>query len=582
MSKRIKTFFLNLSSKKRYFHHICCWSNACIISVLLLLATFPLLIPGTEGSPGVLTVPDPYPTIQAAVNAASPGDTIEVAAGIYYENVFLNKSVTLTGEDSTTTIIDADQTGHGVRINASNTQVHHFTIRNGGNDYASLYVNSIGGHTIADNILTGSYSGIDMSESDGCTIIRNTLYDNGMTGISLSYSDLNDVIGNNVSESAYGIKVQASNDNSISDNTLSQNSYSIYLAQSYRNDIINNTVSAQTSSIYLLSSDNNIIEDNTVTDSSIGIYIYSSSGNSIFHNNIRDNSYGMRIVYSTNNPVEFNTALDNDWGFELYDADDNTFTRNTLRKNTWGLYFTFSTANTLYRNNLIKNVKQTYQGAGNTWDNGAEGNYWSDYTGEDTNGDGIGDTETPHLGLDFHPLMSVWSEHEISITNVTSSDTWAYAYPGWIVEINVTVKNKGRAGATETFNVTAKYDNNVIGAQTVIDLANGATETLTFSWNITDVQPHSNYTIRAEATILPDEADIDDNIFVDGEVFVKIPGDANGDGAINIFDAAGVSAHWYPGPPVGPLGYDARADFNKDGAVNVLDAAIVSAHWTWT
>ena len=541
---------------------------------ILLLAILPMRIPVTEGSPGILTVPDPYPTIQAAVNAANPGDTIEVAAGIYYENVILYKSVTLRGEDSTTTIIDANQTGHGVKINASNTQVHRFTVRNGGNNYACLYVDSQGGHVIADNILTGSYSGIDMSEGDGCTIIGNTLNNNGMAGISLSYSDHNDVIDNNISESAYGIKAQASNDNFIINNTLLENSYSIYLTQSIRNDIINNTVSAKTSCIYLLLCDDNTIEDNTVTDSSIGIYIYSSSGNSIFRNTMRDNSYGLQLAYSTNNPVDLNTMAQNDWGVRLYDADSNLLTRNTMRENTWGIYFEGgATANTVYHNNLIDNLKQVHQGLGNTWDSGGEGNYWSDYQGLDDGsggrvaGDGIGDTALPHCGVDSYPLMAIWSEHELSITNVTSSDAWAYT--GWIIDVNVTVKNVGRAGTTETFNVTTKYGSYVIDTKTVTDLPNGASETITFSWNTTDVPPRHNYTIQAVATILPDEVNTADNTFIDGEVYFKVMGDVNDDGVVDPYDLLDLSKAYSSQP--GDVNWNPNSDLNRDGKVAAAD-----------
>src|SRR3990172_4751208 len=63
-------------------------------------------------------VPDDYPTIQAAIDAASPGDTIVVRARTYFENLTLNKSVILTGEfydpaDPTrnTTIIDGGTSG---------------------------------------------------------------------------------------------------------------------------------------------------------------------------------------------------------------------------------------------------------------------------------------------------------------------------------------------------------------------------------------------------------------------------------------------------------------------------------------
>lgn len=60
---------------------------------------------------------------------------------------------------------------------------------------------------------------------------------------------------------------------------------------------------------------------------------------------------------------------------------------------------------------------------------------------------------------------------------------------------------------------------------------------------------------------------------------IGLEGDANQDGVVNIFDIATISAHWYPGPPIGPLGYDLTADLNLDGAVNIHDVGIVSANW---
>jgi len=63
-------------------------------------------------------------------------------------------------------------------------------------------------------------------------------------------------------------------------------------------------------------------------------------------------------------------------------------------------------------------------------------------------------------------------------------------------------------------------------------------------------------------------------------VKLVVPGDVNADGIVNILDAAGVSAHWYPGPPIGPLGFNSNLDINNDNAVDIQDAAIVSAYWT--
>jgi hypothetical protein len=56
--------------------------------------------------------------------------------------------------------------------------------------------------------------------------------------------------------------------------------------------------------------------------------------------------------------------------------------------------------------------------------------------------------------------------------------------------------------------------------------------------------------------------------------------DVNGDGVVNVIDGAGVSSHWYPGPPLGPLGYGIDYDIERDGIIGVTDAAKVSAYWT--
>jgi len=60
---------------------------------------------------------------------------------------------------------------------------------------------------------------------------------------------------------------------------------------------------------------------------------------------------------------------------------------------------------------------------------------------------------------------------------------------------------------------------------------------------------------------------------------LELHGDANDDLVVNILDLSVISAHWYPGPPNGPLGYDIVSDLNGDCAVNILDVSIVSSKW---
>ena len=109
-----------------------------------------------------ITVPDDYSTIQLAINAAVPGDTVHVRAGTYFEHVTISKSLTLQGEDRETTIIDGSGTGKVVTVTSSYVTVSGFTIRNSGVSYsgyqqdAGIALRSAHHNLISDCIITAN------------------------------------------------------------------------------------------------------------------------------------------------------------------------------------------------------------------------------------------------------------------------------------------------------------------------------------------------------------------------------------------------------------------------------------------
>ena len=185
--------------------------------------------------------------------------------------------------------------------------------------------------------------------------------------------------------------------------------------------------------------------------------------------------------------------------------------------------------------------------------------------------------EYPSSGFQFwHIIWEVPIEktHDIAIASLSLSKT--VVGQGYTVKIDVNVTNQGEAA--EAFDVTARANTTAIEEQTVTSLAPGENLTLTFTW-ITAGFAYSNYTISANATIVPGETDTADNTFANGVVMVTVPGDVNGDRTVNILDSGAISAHWYPGPPIGPMGYDSNVDINNDGEIDIFDAALVSSHW---
>jgi hypothetical protein len=106
---------------------------------------------------------------------------------------------------------------------------------------------------------------------------------------------------------------------------------------------------------------------------------------------------------------------------------------------------------------------------------------------------------------------------DVAVVNVQTSHTSVYA--GQSVRVDVAVVNNGTNA--ETFDVTAYYDSNVIGSQTVSGLGPGYRSDLIFYWDTTGVEPNKTYTIKADAEAVLGETKLDNNVFIDGSVTVR-------------------------------------------------------------
>jgi archaellum component FlaG (FlaF/FlaG flagellin family) len=167
---------------------------------------------------------------------------------------------------------------------------------------------------------------------------------------------------------------------------------------------------------------------------------------------------------------------------------------------------------------------------------------------------------------------------DVAVINVTPEFT--EAYKGWKIGINVTVKNLG--DIPETFNVTLLINNNKIETKKVESLTPNTTALLAFTFDTLQswVMPCHNYTIKVEASILPYEIDIENNVLEDGQIHIKLMGDINGDGAVNFNDAIIAGAAF--GSKPGDSNWNPYADLNRDGCVNYLDLIILGSNFGYS
>ncbi|NVM24129.1 MAG: S8 family serine peptidase, partial [Desulfobacterales bacterium] len=178
-------------------------------------------------------------------------------------------------------------------------------------------------------------------------------------------------------------------------------------------------------------------------------------------------------------------------------------------------------------------------------------------------------------------LTSIIVEHDVAVVKVEPST--AKAYEGELINISVTVKNEGTV--KETFNVTAYCNETILGTARVTSLALGANTTLTFVWNTSNAS-FGYYVISAMAESVPNEKDLSDNYVTDGVVRVKILGDVDGDGDVDIDDlilvtwALGTDPSWTHG--VGWDMWNPECDFNNDDKVDVFDLYIACRYYGMT
>jgi parallel beta-helix repeat protein len=174
--------------------------------------------------------------------------------------------------------------------------------------------------------------------------------------------------------------------------------------------------------VYLFEVSNITVKNLKVRSFHYGFYVNNASSNTFYWNDATNNVFdGFNVgFYASNNNMSWNNVSSNlRYGIVIYQpTSNNLVTWNNIENNGWGTplnygILIYSSGNTVHHNSFVNNAIQAGMGVSgfpNAWDNGypSGGNYWSNYTGPDANGDGIGDTPytIDSVNQDRYPLKN--------------------------------------------------------------------------------------------------------------------------------------------------------------------------------
>ena len=429
---------------------------AAIFILVLTAASLAALMPA-KAQARTIIVPDDYPTIQTAINAASTGDTVFFRKGTHdgpiNQTLVIDKSISLIGENAEDTVIKLHPIYNVTWIFATPFFDYTDAIRIDANDV-----------TIFN--LTLTYIGHIRINGERVQIVRNSIRSQSTsTGLILKGSNCsvanNFVLGTITLESG--------------SNIIAQNEFN---------------------ALQIMSANNNLVESNNFNY----LGIYSSTGNIISKNNVSTElvSYAVSLVNSSHNVFHYNNVTVSAWNTNVgieSNSRDNTFYMN-------GFFYDYANLDVnpdfdrLYNNKKL--VSSYFAGnsiSTNFWDNGKEGNYWQNYNGTDANRDGIGDT--PYIinenNTDNYPLMRPVN---VSLTPPTIT-------PVPIPPVNL-VRIKFVSSSNQTYNVSSVSFVFTVGQPTNwtgYSLDGKENITVTGNFTLTDLKNGShNLTVYANDT----------------------------------------------------------------------------------
>lgn len=357
------------------------WRTAIAIAATLLAG----VVSAAAGAATIEVAAD-GDSLARAVASASPGDVLHLAAGTHGGAVVIDKPLTIEGDSADTTVVKGNGQGSVFRVLAPGVTIRGLRITGSGTDSsgidAGVYVEQGADDPVIEhNWLDHNLFGVTLHGPLRARVIDNRItgrndiwLNNRGNGIHAWNNSGALIARNEVSGGRDGIFIQLGQDNVIADNRFEHLRFAVHFMYSKQGAVTGNLSIGNHIGFALMYSDRLKIADNiSVRDRDQGLML-----NSTRRAEVRGN-----YVYGAAGKCLF-----------LYLALQNTLRGNRFENCNIGVHVTGSDANVIAGNAFIGNqVQMRYAGTKlYEWSVDGAGNYWSDNTAFDLDGDGIADT----------------------------------------------------------------------------------------------------------------------------------------------------------------------------------------------
>jgi nitrous oxidase accessory protein len=348
-------------------------------TVLAMLALLPLAAPGAWAATWTVR---PGESIQQAIDAAAPGDTVQVLRAQHVANLKIVKPLILRGIDRPT--LSGGLNGDTIRVAAPDVTIEGLIVRDSGDSLlaqnAGIYI-APGSHRalVRRCDLVYNLFGLWIEKADGVRVEDNLItgkrdYSSSQrgNGVQLYNTRGARIERNDISFVRDALYVDVSHDAVFRANRLHHSRYGTHYMNSYRN----------------------LWEDNESYRNRGGLALMEVKDQVVRRNRAWGNTdHGIMLRTLQDSVIEHNEVSGNARGFFIYDVEYATLRHNVVRDNQVGVHLAAgSTRNLVEGNDFLNNRQQVrYVGSRDeTW--GAKGgNHWSNYVGFDRDGDGRGD-----------------------------------------------------------------------------------------------------------------------------------------------------------------------------------------------